>query len=128
VIYDAGESKRVRDREGLRGRFARGLQHSIAGKRNVAMQLSTVVASVALVLAAALAVGHALGQEDIPLRSEPSVEPKVTMQKRVDEREAQRRAAAADQQKKRDQFARQCNKPVKTPYELEECRSFYRQM
>lgn len=87
------------------------------------MQLSTVVASVALVLAAALAVGHALGQ-DIP----PQSEPRVTMQKKVDEREAQRRAAAADQQKKREQFARQCNKPVKTPYELEECRTVYRQM
>lgn len=91
------------------------------------MQLSTVVASVALVLAAALAVGHALGQ-DIPPRSDSGAESKVTMQKRVDEREAQRRAAAADQQKKREQFARHCNKAVKTPYELEECRSFYRQM
>ena len=37
-------------------------------------------------------------------------------------------AAAADQQKKREQFARQCNKPVNTPYELEECRTVYRQM
>ena len=87
------------------------------------MQLSTVVASVALVLAAALVVGHALGQ-DAPAVSVPT----VTMQKKVDEREAQRRAAAADQQKKREQFARQCHKPVKTPYELEECRAVYRQM
>ena len=92
------------------------------------MQLSTVVASVALVLAAALAVGHALGQ-DIPPRSESHVEPKhVTMQKKVDEREAQRRAAAADQQKRKEEFARRCTKPVKTPEELEECRSVYRQM
>ena len=87
------------------------------------MQLSTVVASVALVLAAALAVGHALGQ-DIP----PQTEPRVTMQKKVDEREAQRRAAAADQEKKREHFAKQCSKPVKTAYELEECRTIYRQM
>jgi len=50
------------------------------------------------------------------------------MQKKVDEREAQRRAAAADQQKKRELFARQCNKPVKTQDELEECRAVYRQM
>jgi hypothetical protein len=87
------------------------------------MQLSTVVASLALILAAALAVGHALGQ-DIP----PQSEPRVTMQKKVDEREAQRRAAAADQEKKREQFARHCMKPLKTPYELEECRTIYRQM
>lgn len=50
------------------------------------------------------------------------------MQKKVDEREAQRRAAAADQEKKREHFARHCMKPLKTPYELEECRTIYRQM
>jgi hypothetical protein len=87
------------------------------------MQLSTVVASTALVLAAALAVGHALGQD-----LSPQSEPKVTMQKKVDEREAQRRAAAADQQKRKEEFERRCTKPLKTPYELEECRSVYRQM
>jgi hypothetical protein len=87
------------------------------------MQLSTVVASAALVLAAALAAGHAFGQ-DIP----PQSESKVTMQKKVDEREAQRRAAAADQQRKKEEFARRCTKPVKTPYELEECRTVYRQL
>jgi hypothetical protein len=87
------------------------------------MQLSTVVASVALILAAALAAGHTLGQDTTP----PS-EAKVTMQKKVDEREAQRRAAAVDQQKRKDDFARRCSKPVKTPYELEECRTVYRQM
>ena len=87
------------------------------------MQLSTVVASTALVLAAALAVGHALGQ-DIP----PQSEPRVTMQKKVEEREAQRRAAAVDQQKRKEEFARRCTKPLKTPYELEECRTVYRQM
>ena len=93
------------------------------------MQLSNVVASVALVLAAALAVGHVLGQ-DIPPRSESPVDPKqpVTMQKKVDEREAQRRAAAADHQKRKEEFARRCMKPVKTQYELDECRAVYRQM
>ncbi len=85
------------------------------------MQLSTVVASVALILAAALVVGHALGQ-DIP----PQSEPRVTMQKKVDEREAQRRAAAADQQKKKDEFARRCTKAVKSAAELEECKQGYR--
>jgi hypothetical protein len=91
------------------------------------MQLSTVVASTALVLAAALVVGHALGQ-DISPRSDSNIEPRVTMQKRVDEREAQRRAAAEDQQKRKEEFARRCTKPIKTPYELEECRTVYRQM
>ena len=86
------------------------------------MQLSTVVASAALVLAAALAVGHALGQDIAP-----QSETKVTMQRKVDEREAQRRAAAADQQKRKEEFAKRCSKPVKTPFELEECRTVYRQ-
>jgi hypothetical protein len=87
------------------------------------MQLSTVVASAALVLAAALVVGHALGQD-----ISPQSEPKVTMQKKIDEREAQRRAAAVDHEKRKEEFARRCTKPIKTPYELEECRTVYRQM
>jgi len=87
------------------------------------MQLSTAVGTLALLLAAALVAGHALGQDAIPPASAPT-----TMQKKVDEREAQRRAAAADQQKKKVEFAKRCNKPLKTPYELEECRVVYRQM
>ena len=87
------------------------------------MQLSTAVGTLALLLAAALATGHALGQDAIPPASTPT-----TMQKKVDEREAQRRAAAADQQKRKEEFARRCSKPLKTPYELEECRLVYRQM
>lgn len=86
------------------------------------MQLSTAIGTLALVLAAALVAGHALG-EDIPPQSEPK-----TMQKKVDEREAQRRAAAADQQRRKEEFERRCTKPLKTPYELEECRVVYRQM
>jgi len=86
------------------------------------MQLSTVVGSIALVLAAALAAGHALGQ-DTPPQSEPK-----TMQKKLEEREAQRRAAAVDQQKRKEEFAKRCSKPLKTPHELEECRVVYRQM
>jgi len=87
------------------------------------MQLSTAVGTLALLLAAALVAGHALGQDAIPPASTPT-----TMQQKVDEREAQRRAAAADQQKKREEFAKRCSKPVKTPFELEECRLVYRQM
>lgn len=87
------------------------------------MQLSTAVGTLALVLAAALVAGYAQGGEDIPPQSEPK-----TMQKKVDEREAQRRAAAADQARRKAEFERRCTKPLKTPYELEECRVVYRQM
>ena len=88
------------------------------------MQLNLAVASLALVLAAALATGHALGQDG------PSPYPSVpkTAQAKVEEREALRRAAALDQQKKKDYFTRRCSKPYKTLLEMEECREFYRSM
>jgi hypothetical protein len=109
-------------------RFARrGLQHSLWERRkNIGaypLQLSTAIGTLALLLAAVLVAGHALGDDAIPPASAPT-----TMQKKVDEREAQRRAAAADQKKKQEEFAKRCTKPVKTPYELEECRTVYRQM
>ena len=87
------------------------------------MQLNTVIGALALLLAAALVAGHALGEDALPPASPPT-----TIQKRVDEREAQRRAAAAVQQKKKDEFARHCTKPVKTPAELEDCKQVYRSM
>jgi len=86
------------------------------------MQLSTVIGTLALLLAAALVAGHALGEDALPPASAP------TIQKKVDEREAQRRAAAADQQKKKDEFTRRCSKPVKTSTELEDCKAVYRTM
>ena len=87
------------------------------------MQLNTVIGALALLLAAALVAGHALGEDALPPASTPT-----TIQKRVDEREAQRRAAAAVQQRKKDEFARRCSKPLKTPFELEECKAVYRQL
>jgi hypothetical protein len=50
------------------------------------------------------------------------------MQKKVDEREAARRAAVAEQQKRKEEFQRRCAKSVQTPEELAECRAVYRQM
>ena len=73
------------------------------------MQLSTVIGTLALLLAAALVAGHALGEDALPPASAP------TIQKKVDEREAQRRAAAADQEKKRQYFAKHCSKRRKLP-------------
>ena len=92
-------------------------------EKKFAMQLSTAIGTLALLLAAALVAGHALGEDASPPASTPT-----TMQKKVDEREAQRRAAAADQQKKKEEFAKRCSKPVKTPFELEDCKAAYRQM
>jgi hypothetical protein len=89
------------------------------------MKLNIAVASLALVLAAALATGHALGQDG----SSPYPSVPKTAQAKVEEREALRRAAALDQQKKKDYFTRRCAKqPYKTVAEMEECREFYRKL
>lgn len=88
------------------------------------MQLSTVIGTLALLLAAALVAGHALGEDALP----PASTPTTTIQKQVDEREAQRRAAAAIHQKKKEDFAKRCSKPLKTPFELEQCKAAYREM
>jgi hypothetical protein len=88
------------------------------------MQASTIVATLSLILAAALVAGHAFSQ-DAPPPAEPKA---MTIQKKVDEREAQRRAAVEENKKRKEDFARRCTKPVKTPLELEECRKVYRQI
>lgn len=88
------------------------------------MQASTVVATLSIILAAALVAGHAFSQENTA-PSEPKAE---TMQKKVDEREAQRRAAVEENRKRKDEFNRRCTRPLKSPFELEECRRVYRQI
>ena len=94
------------------------------------MQLSTAVASLALILAAALATGHALSQDGpSPYPSGPSTaQAPKTAHAKAEEREALRRAAAVDQQKKKDYFTRRCSKPYKTEQEIEDCRAFYRSL
>jgi hypothetical protein len=86
------------------------------------MQASTVVGTLALVLAAALVAGYTYGDDTSP------AEPKTTMQKKVDEREAARRAAVAEQEKRKQEFQKRCGKPAKTADELAECRTAYRQL
>ena len=79
----------------------------------------------ALLLAAALATGHALSQDGpSPYPSAPK-----TAQVKLEERETLRRVAALDQQKKKDYFTRRCAKqPYKTAAEMEECKEFYRKL
>jgi hypothetical protein len=86
------------------------------------MQASTVVGTLALVLAAALVAGYTYGDD-----TSPPTEVK-TMQKKVDEREAARRAAVAEQEKRKQEFQKRCSKPVKTADELAMCRTAYRQL
>jgi hypothetical protein len=83
------------------------------------MPLSTTIASLALALAVILVMGHAQGE---------TITPKETAQKKVEAREAQRRAAAAEQERRKQDFAKHCNKPVKTDSEFEACRAAYRKL
>ena len=87
------------------------------------MQASHVVGAIALLLAVAAAAGYAYSDE-----TPAPVPERVTMQKKVDEREAARRAAVAEQQKRKEEFQRRCAKSVQTAEELAECRAVYRQM
>jgi hypothetical protein len=87
------------------------------------MELSTTIATMAVVLGLVLAAGHAYGQESAPL---PAA--KQTAQEKVVEREAQRRAAVEEQQKRKDAFERACNKPLKNDFDLDLCRAAYKRL
>jgi hypothetical protein len=86
------------------------------------MELSRAVATGALILAALLVIGHARGDDE----SAPPA--RETLQKKIEKREAARRAAMLEQQRRAEIFDRQCRKPVKTSEEMDTCRAVYRQM
>ena len=80
------------------------------------MNTAMLVGSLALALGLLLATGHAAGAEW------------VTGQQKVEQREAQRRAALAQNQKNREYIARNCVKRDLSPAALEACRAAYRQL
>jgi hypothetical protein len=59
---------------------------------------------------------------------EAAPQPAPTAQQRLDEREAKRRSAVAEQDKLKRDFARNCKKQVLTDKELQACREAYRRM
>jgi hypothetical protein len=85
------------------------------------MDLSATIASAAVVLAVILAAGHAYGQT-VSQTGSP------TAQEKVVEREAQRRAAVEEQQKRKDAYERACNKPMKSDEDLSLCRAAYKRL
>jgi hypothetical protein len=91
-------------------------------KEAAAMELSKIVASLAIILGAALATGHARG--DGPLMP-PARE---TMQDRLLAREAMQRAALQEHHRRKEDVARLCNRPLNTPANLEACRAAYRKL
>jgi len=86
------------------------------------MELSKVVASLAIILGAMLATGYARG--DGP--SGPVF--KETVQDKLIAREAMRRAALAEHHRRKEDVARLCNRPLMSPADLEACRAAYRKL
>ena len=86
------------------------------------MQLSMTIGTMAVVLGVVLAGGYAAGEDGTAAPA-----PK-TIQKRIEDREAQRRAAVAEQQRRKEAFERACNKPLRTVAEHDECRTAYKQL
>ena len=79
------------------------------------MELSKIVAFLALVLGVVLATGQARGAG--------------TVQDRLMEREALRRAALFEHDKRKEDFTRRCSgRPYLTSTELEACRAAYRKL
>ena len=85
------------------------------------MNTSIIVGAVALVLAGVLATGHAFGRDIVSTQL-------PTAQEKLDQREAPRRAAVVDQQKRKEDFARNCIKPALSELQLEACRAAYRKL
>lgn len=86
------------------------------------MELSKTVGSMAVVLGVVLSAGFAVGEDGAAGAS------KQTMQMKVEEREAQRRAAMEEQQKRKDAFERACNKPMKSDMDRDLCRVAYKRL
>ena len=86
------------------------------------MELSKTVGSMAIVLGVVLSAGFAVGEDSATGAS------KQTMQMKVEEREAQRRAALEEQQKRKDAFERACNKPMRSDTDRDLCRVAYKRL
>ena len=89
------------------------------------MDLSRTIGTVALVLAVVLAAGYAVGEDG---GQQSKAVPGKTGQIKVEEREQQRRAALAEQQKRKDAFERACNKPLRTDMDFDLCRTAYKRL
>lgn len=83
------------------------------------MELSRTIALMAVVLGVAQAAAYAIGEDDVPA-------PKQTAQKKVAEREAQRRADMEAHERRKEHFERSCNKPLQSDTDFALCRAAYR--
>jgi hypothetical protein len=86
------------------------------------MELSKVVASLAIILAVTLATGYARGQ------GATAAAVRGTAQDKLAAREAMQRAALAEHHRRKEDVARLCNRPLNSPADLEACRAAYRKL
>jgi hypothetical protein len=83
-----------------------------------------------------LAAGFAVGEDGAPAARQTALAQAMpdqgvaakTGQARIEEREAQRRVALEEQQRRRDAYERACNKPIKSDAELDQCRQAYKRL
>jgi hypothetical protein len=80
------------------------------------MELSKAVAALSLLLGVLLTTGYARAAE------------KQIVQDRAAAREALRRIAIAEHDRRKQDFARRCIKPIVSNAELEACRAAYRRL
>ena len=103
------------------------------------MELSRTIGTVAVVLGIVLAAGFAVGEDGAPATkgtttatlaqaSPTEAQASKTGQMKVEEREAQRRVALEEQQRRKDAFERACNKPMKTDMDFDLCRTAYKRL
>ena len=82
------------------------------------MDLSTTIASTAIVLGVILTAGYAYGEATSG----------ATEQQRLEQREAQRKIAVEEQEKRKVAYRQACAKPKKTEQEQQACREAYRRL
>lgn len=88
------------------------------------MELSKTIGTMAVVLGVVLAAGFAVGEDG----AQNAAKPTTTVQMKLEEREAQRRAALEEQQRRKDAFERACNKPLKSEMDFDRCRAAYKRL
>jgi hypothetical protein len=81
------------------------------------MKTSIIIGSIAVLLATGQALADSAGPQT-----------RQTLQQQIEEREALRRVAVADHQKRQEEFKRNCTRKDLSPAQLEACRAAYRKL
>jgi hypothetical protein len=85
------------------------------------MELSRIVGSLALLLAAVVVTGYAVGQDSPPTAQE-------TAQAELEKKKAQHSAAMVEQKRHNADFVQRCSNRGMSHAELEACRAAYQRL